>query len=147
MSIDTGVSLKRGKRNGLVIWAGLIMILQGAFHGLSALLANADHWPTWLAGGVSSSLASQTPSVSAFWLSWGGFGLPLALLGAVLVGLGRAGRVPPLYLPITFMVWGVLGGLMAPSPLLTALIPGALLLIATQSSRRRRAAAKGDAPA
>lgn len=127
-----------------MVCAGLIMILQGAVHGVSALLANIDHWPTWLAGGVSSDLASHVPGVAAFWLSWGGFGLPLALLGAVVTGLGRAGRVPPLYLPVTFVIWGVLGGLMAPSPLLTALIPGALLLIATKASRRRRAAAEGE---
>jgi hypothetical protein len=147
MSIDTSVSLKRGKRNGLVIWAGLIMILQGVLHGVGALIANGDHWPTWLAGGVSSDLASQVPSVAAFWLSWGSFGLPLALLGAVLTGLGRAGRVPPLYVPITFMIWGVLGGLMAPSPLLTALIPGTLLLMAAKSSPRRHTAAKGEVSA
>lgn len=129
------------KRNGPVAWAGLIMIVQGAVHGVSALLVNTDHWPAWLAGGIPSDLASDDPVVAAFWLSWGGFGLPLALLGAVILGLGRAGRVPPLYVPITYMIWGVLGGLMAPSPLLTVLIPGVLLLIATSTGRRRQVAA------
>lgn len=138
---DTDVSLNRRKGNGLVTWAGLIMILQGTVHSVSALLVNSDHWPAWLAGGIPSDLAGHDPVVAAFWLSWGGFGLPLALLGAVVVGLGRAGRVPPLYVPIAYVIWGVLGGLMAPSPLLTVVIPGALLLIATCTGRRRHVTA------
>jgi hypothetical protein len=142
MSIDTEVSLKRPERNRLVVWAGLVMIFQGTVHGLSALFVNTNHWPAWLAGGVSSDLASHDPVVAAFWLSWGGFGLPLALLGAMVVGLGRTGQAPPLYVPVAYLTWGVLGGLAAPSPLLTVLIPGVLLLIGTRTARRRQATAR-----
>jgi hypothetical protein len=122
------------------------MVFQGALHAVSALITNAGHWPAWLAGGVSSNLAGHDPVVAAFWLSWGSFGLPLALLGAVVIGFGRAGRVPPLYLAIGYLIWGVLGGLMAPSPLLTVLIPGALLIIATTTACRRRATAGSVVP-
>jgi len=67
MSIDTAVSLKRAERNGLVVLAGLIMIFQGVFHGVSALFVNTDHWPAWLAGGISSDLAGHDPVSAAFW--------------------------------------------------------------------------------
>lgn len=134
------------RRHVLVIVAGGIMVFQGAFHGLSGLITNSGHWPAWLAGGVSSNLAGRDPVAAAFWLSWGSFGLPLALLGAVVIGFGRAGRVPPLYLPIGYLIWGVVGGLMAPSPLLTVLIPGALLLIASTNASRRRMKAGSVVP-
>ncbi|MEV0354201.1 hypothetical protein AB0H88_51390 [Nonomuraea sp. NPDC050680] len=139
MSSDTFIPVKG------VVWAGRILVSLAGLHLLAMSLLSADHIPGWLGGELwffppnVDDLARPTPSMGAFWLTWGSFAVPLGLIGALVVGFGRRGQVPPPYLGIGVALWALVGAaVFEPSPFVLGVVPAALLLGA---ARRRRAVA------
>ncbi|MFB9627703.1 hypothetical protein [Nonomuraea helvata] len=134
MSSDTSVSVKRA--------GGMLVFLACAHLVLTGVLS-AEHVPSWFAGGMwffppgPDDLSRLAPDVGAFWLVWGSFAVPLGLIGALVVGFGRRGEVPPPYLGIGVALWALGGAaVFEPSPFVLAVVPAAMLLAA-----RRRAPA------
>ncbi|GAA3174491.1 DUF6463 family protein [Nonomuraea roseoviolacea] len=125
-----------------VVWAGGVIVFLACAHTLVTLAVSARHIPSWLQGGMwapdlFATLAAPPPVTGAFWISWGSFGVPLGLLGALVVRMGRAGQVPPLYVPCGITAWCLVAAVcFEPSPFATAAIPSIMLMLAW---RRRRA--------
>jgi Family of unknown function (DUF6463) len=124
----------------MVTWAGRIMMIQGVLHLVVTGLLSLGRMGGWLTGEAwlaPGGLPSTAPAVAAFWLTLGSFGLPLILLGAVVARLGRMGRTVPAPVAWGLAAWGVAcAAVLEPSPVITAVIPAAMLLIAGRSARR-----------
>ncbi|MEV0616825.1 DUF6463 family protein [Nonomuraea sp. NPDC050404] len=145
MSSETTGSVKS------VVWAGGILLVLGAAHVVLSGVLSAAHIPGWWQGGLwnvrIAALMSPEPAMGAFWLVWGSFGVPLALIGALVVGFGRRGQAPPVYLGVGVLVWALVGAaLFEPSPFVVGAIPGVLMLAATRKSRTARAGAPTYGP-
>ncbi|MEV6032264.1 hypothetical protein AB0L65_13995 [Nonomuraea sp. NPDC052116] len=139
MSSDTSVLVRR---------AGGMLVFLGCVHLVATAVLSAEHIPGWFGGSMwffppgPEDLSRLAPGVGAFWLVWGSFAVPLGLIGALVVGFGRRGRVPPAYLGIGVGVWALGGAaLFEPSPFVLAVVPAVLLLVA----HRRETAERDDA--
>ncbi|MFI7643667.1 hypothetical protein [Nonomuraea sp. NPDC049400] len=137
MSSDTSVSVKS------VVWAGGILALLACLHLSSTALLSADHLPGWFRGELwffppnLDDLAMLAPNVGAFWMVWGSFGVPLGLVGALVVGYGRRGQVPPSYVGVVVGFWALTSAaVLEPSPFVLGVIPAVMLVVA---SRKRQA--------
>jgi hypothetical protein len=128
----------------MVIWAGRIMVIQGVVHLVATGILSLRHIPAWLRGDLwlpRGGLTQLAPATGAYWLTVGSFGLPLLLLGGVLVSVGRLGRAAPAYVGWALGLWGIVGSLiLAPSPLVTALVPAIMIIIAARRADRESAA-------
>ncbi|MEV0646751.1 DUF6463 family protein [Phytomonospora sp. NPDC050363] len=136
-----------------VVWAGGILLALGVLHLASTLVISADHLPgwfareLWLSGESEMSMSALPPEAGAFWLSLGSFGLPLLLLGALVVRLGRRGEAPPAYVGWGVGVWGALGAyLLEPTPFVLTLIPATLLLVAAYKTAAYKTAPPKTSP-
>jgi Family of unknown function (DUF6463) len=130
----------------MVIWAGRVMVIQGVLHLVVTGLLSLGHVGGWLAGDAwlpPGGLSTMTPTVGAFWLTLGSFGVPQILLGIAVIELGRAGRPVPASVGWVLAVWGVVcAAVFEPSPFITALIPAGMLLVAA----RRRTGSSASSP-
>ena len=124
----------------MIKWAGWLMALYGAAHTLGALTVEgaALHAGAWFSGQLwGEDLAAMSPANSAYWLSLGSFGVPLVLIGAVVLWLDRRGITPP-----PFIAWtlGILTAVDAvinlPSPWPVLLLANVLLLVGTRRAGR-----------
>ncbi|MFC4011649.1 hypothetical protein ACFOY2_30765 [Nonomuraea purpurea] len=120
-----------------VVWAGgILMTLAGVHLAITSVLS-ARHIPSWFGGALwtfppgPDFLAVLAPNEGAFWLVWGSFAVPLGLIGALVVGFGRRGQVPPPYLGIGVALWALGGAaVMEPTPFVLGAVPAAMLLAA-----------------
>ncbi|WP_214321807.1 hypothetical protein [Nonomuraea sediminis] len=133
MSSETTGSVKR------VVRAGGILVFLACLHLVSTALLSMEHIPGWFRGELwffppgPDDFAHLAPGVGAFWLVWGSFGVPLGLVGALVVGLGRRGQVPGAYLGIVVTLWALSSAaVLEPSPFVLAVIPGVMLLAAAR---------------
>ncbi|MCH1881889.1 hypothetical protein [Agrococcus sp. ARC_14] len=123
----------------LTVAAGVALLVIMALH--SAVFAPHEWWDAWLAGPFR---AGQPPleATVLFWALPGGFVVPGALLGLLLVREGRRGGTMPLWVPIVLGAWAIgCVWIVGPSGFLTLSVPVVLLLIAgARAARARRAA-------
>ena len=121
--------------------AGRLMVSYGAAHTLGALTVEgaARHAGAWFGGELwGEDLADMSPANSALWLSVDSFGVPLVVVGLMVVWLKRRGITPPPFVAWTLGIWSVLDAvilLLTPWPIL--LLANILLLVGARRARRR----------
>lgn len=122
-----------------VVWSGVILVALGALHLAMTFALSAKHVPGWLARDLWLSnnpgldMSSLPPEAGGFWLSYGSFGLPLLLLGALVWHLGRRGQAAPAFIGWGVGTWAALGAyLIEPTPFVLALIPAIMIVVAGQ---------------
>jgi hypothetical protein len=94
----------------MIRWAGRLIVLYGAAHTLGALTVEgaARHAGAWFSGELwGDDLANMSPANSALWLSVDSFGVPLIVVG--LMVLDRRGITPPPFIAWTLGIWTVVG--------------------------------------
>ncbi|GAA4386321.1 hypothetical protein GCM10023088_57120 [Actinomadura verrucosospora] len=79
----------------MIRWAGLLLILLGAGHTLGGLLLTAGrHADSWFTGRLwrpEEGITDMSSAMAAFWLTLGSFGVPLAVVGMIVLWLDRRG--------------------------------------------------------
>jgi hypothetical protein len=123
-------SIVNGTRT--VTLAGRILVSLGVLHLLLTLWLSRTYIGGWLAGSAwfpPGGVSELSPSVGAFWLTLGSFGLPQILLGGLVMRLARTGGTVPGYVGWGLAVWGVVcAAVFEPSPFITVLVPAIMLL-------------------
>lgn len=130
----------------MIKWAGLLIVLCGLGHTIGALVETAPQyagswfsWALWEASNNDPLAMSHT--TAAFWYTAYSFGLPLLLIGLIVLWLDRQGIIPPPFIAWSVAAWtvvtAVLSGL---SPLLLLLIAAVLLLLAARRSAQPQGA-------
>lgn len=116
----------------MVTWAGALTALFGAAHTVGALTAEraATHADIWFSRGLlGESFQDMSPAHSAYWFSLDSFGIPLTLLGILLIWLDRRGIVPPVFLTWALATWWAVDAYVL-APTWNGLIPlGAVVLL------------------
>ncbi|MFC4124296.1 DUF6463 family protein [Nocardia rhizosphaerae] len=113
----------------MIAWAGGILAVVGAGHLLLGLVFSVDYFDEWLTFQLWGRWLEDTPEVNGFWGVPGGFGLPLAIVGALVLWMNSNGIVPPAFLAWTVLAWGAVCAIIVeptPAPLL---VVAALLLL------------------
>lgn len=117
-------------------WAGGVMMFLGVGHLLSSAILGRAEWKPILDAGLVGALklGEVRPGTLIFWVTVGGFGIPLFLLGQLV----WANAARPLVIPRSsgpaLLAFAVAGALVLPaSPFWLALVPAALLIRATRS--------------
>ena len=111
----------------LTVWAGGLIIGIVGLHIL--VFAFHPYWGDWLTGGLHSHAADE--SLVIFWALPGGFVVPMALLGGIVIHLGRARRPVPGYTGVALLLWALACvGLIGVSGFITAVAPAILLVLA-----------------
>lgn len=129
----------------MIKWAGWLMVFFGAAHTLGALTLEkaASHAGAWFSGALWwDDLAAMNPANSAFWFSVYSFGVPLAMVGLMVLWLDRRGIVPPPFIAWVLGIWTVIGAVVlviTPWPIL--LVANVLLLIGIRRGTRTAAPA------
>lgn len=111
----------------MIKWAGWLIVFFGAAHTLGALtvLGAAHHAGTWFSGGLwRDDLANMSPANSALWLSLESFGVPLIVVGLVVLWLDRRGTTPPTFIAWVLGIWTVLDAV------ILVLTPWPIMLVA-----------------
>jgi hypothetical protein len=125
--------------NRTAVRAGRILLGLAALHLTITGATAAHHVPDWTTGGLwppPGGLGDPDPINGAFWMTWGNFAVPLGLVGALAVWLGRNGHTPPRFLAYTIVGWALVGAaFFEPSPFILGAIPG--LMLAGAASPRR----------
>lgn len=126
----------------MIRWAGWLIVLYGAAHTLGALTLEgaARHAGAWFSGRLwKEDLADMSAANSAYWLSLASFGVPLILVGFLVLWLRRRDIAPPRFVAVTLGLWTLVDAvvlLYSPWPIL--LLASLLLLIGTHRNRRQR---------
>ncbi|MFG3338346.1 DUF6463 family protein [Glycomyces sp. NPDC048151] len=93
----------------MIKWAGRIFVFLGIGHTvLSLALVAPEHAATWFSAGLWSpeeGIIAMSPAMSAYWLSIGGFGVPLLAFGLLTLWMDRRGLVPPAFLGWILLAW------------------------------------------
>lgn len=118
----------------MIKWAGRIFIFIGIGHTvLSLALIAPDHVASWFSGDLWQSdegVIAMSPSMSAFWISVGGFGAPLLTLGFTVLWMDEHGIVPPAFIGWAVLAWtAVCTVILLPSPWIVV-VAGAVLYLA-----------------
>ena len=125
----------------MVKWAGWLIVLYGAAHTLGALTVEgaARHAGAWFSGELWwDDLADMSPASSALWLSLGSFGVPLVVVGLLVLWLDRRGITPPPFVAATLGVWTVLDAvILLPTPWPILLLATVLLAVGARRAGRR----------
>ncbi|MGW4475461.1 DUF6463 family protein [Nonomuraea sp. NPDC004354] len=125
----------------MIKWAGWLIALFGAAHTLSALTLEgaARHAGAWFSGELwGEDFAAMGPANSAYWLSLASFGVPLIVVGLIVLWLDRRGIVPPPFIAWTLGIWTVAGAVVlafTPWPIL--LLANVLLLVGARRAARQ----------
>ena len=125
----------------MIKWAGWLVVLYGAAHSVGALtvLGAASHAGAWFSGELwEDDLANMGPANSALWLSLNSFGVPLIVVGLMVLWMHRRDITPPPFVAWTLGAWTVVNAvisLLTPWPVL--LVAYVLLLVGAARARRR----------
>ncbi|QLY30864.1 hypothetical protein H0264_00105 [Nocardia huaxiensis] len=134
----------------MVKWAGRILVFLGAAHTALGLALTAPHhagaWFGFELWTVSDSIAEMDSSTGAFWMSVGSFGVPLALVGALVLWMDNRGIVPPPFIAWTVGLWiAVAAAIAEPAPWLVAWVAVGLLLAADRQAKPAQRESQGIA--
>lgn len=124
----------------MITWAGRILLLLGAGHLLAGfVLTLPRHGGDWFSGalwGQGGDIMEMSQANSAFWLTGGSFGVPLVLLGGLVVWLDRRDIVPPAFLAVGLAVWSVFAAIVfEPAPWPVVWIAAGLLVAGARRGR------------
>ncbi len=120
----------------LAIAAGGALLVIAALHLI--MMSAHGMWPGWLAGELRIAMPGSA-GLGAFWAGIGGFAVPVALLGGMIIRTARRGQKCSPIFGYGLLAWaGCCCYLLGPSGFLTFLFPAALLIIADLLSRSRR---------
>ncbi|GIG70930.1 DUF6463 family protein [Phytomonospora endophytica] len=135
------------------IWSGAILMVLGALHLAMTFALSARHIPGWLGRGLWMSenpdldISALPPEIGGFWFSFGSFGLPLILLGALVTHLGKRGQTAPALIGWVIGAWALLGAyLLEPSPFALAVIPAVMIVTAARAATPQSTAVPASAP-
>ncbi|MEC3981824.1 DUF6463 family protein [Amycolatopsis sp. H20-H5] len=130
----------------MIKWGGWVLVVLGAGHMLITLaLVAPSAVGAWFGKGVwGEDSAAMSQADAAYWLSLGSFGVPLIVIGLMVLWLDRRDIVPPSFVAWTVGIWSLLGAVIfEPAPWPIAWIAAGLLLAGARRARTTRAMA-GD---
>lgn len=112
----------------LTIVAGWVIVAICLLHTLA--FAVHPYWVDWLAGPLRTSSVTMAEAVQ-FWALPGGFVVPGAILGLLIVRLGRRGQRMPPYVGWVLAGWAAAClWMIGPSGFAFVLVPAVLLIVA-----------------
>ena len=125
----------------LIKWGGWLIVFYGAAHTLGALIVEgaARHAAAWFSGQLwGQDLADMSPENSALWLSLNSFGVPIIVIGLVVLWLDQRDITPPQFIPWILGLWTLIDAVISmftPWPIL--LIANILLWIGIRRASER----------
>lgn len=125
----------------MITWAGRILVFLGALHSSLALALSSRYFSDWMSLRLwidDWDVRALPPAVGAFMFGPGSFGLPLVLVGLLVIWMDRRGITPPDFLAWTLLVWTVLCTVVTPAPWVLAGIAAVLLLLGARRSTSAR---------
>lgn len=130
----------------MIKWAGRIFVFLGIGHTvLSLALVAPSHAAAWFSGDLwrpDEGVLEMSPAMAAYWLSIGGFGVPLLTLGLTVLWMDRRGIVPPAFIGWAILAWTVVDTVvLLPSPWILAVAGSVLYLVGVRRAERQAAAA------
>src|SRR5690349_8824364 len=111
----------------MIAWAGRLIVLFGAAHTILALtlMRAARYAGDWFTGALwHDDLAAMSAANSALWLSLDSFGVPLVLVGMMVLWLDGRGITPPPFIAWALGAWTVFGAvvlLLTPWPIMSVI--------------------------
>jgi hypothetical protein len=131
----------------MIKWAGRIIVFLGVGHLLAGLVLTSPHYAdSWFSARLwrpSEGIVEMSPTMAAFWLTTGSFGLPLIVVGMIVLWLDRRGIVPPPFIAWTLGIWSVVAAVIfAPAPWVLVWLAGGLLLAGARRSARHASPAR-----
>ncbi|MER6950237.1 DUF6463 family protein [Nonomuraea sp. NPDC000554] len=124
----------------MIKWAGWLIAFVGTAHTLGALVLEkaARHAGAWFSGELwGEDLAAMSPANSAFWLSLNSFGIPILMVGLLVLWLDRRNITPPAFIAWTLGILTVLDAVvLGPTPGLITLVAVILLLTGIRRAAR-----------
>ncbi len=143
LSEQSGTTSSRHWWRSPSTWGGALAVCGGAFHTATAALMRRDVWAQVVDEGFFGTVSLQPSAdrlavAEAFWFSPGSFGVPLLLLGCLVIRSTRRGERVPGWLGGGVAAWALLIGLLGgfDAGALALLLVGALLGVGSWSTRR-----------
>ncbi|GAS88802.1 DUF6463 family protein [Mycolicibacterium brisbanense] len=130
----------------ITAWGGRLAVAGGGFHVAAAAVKRRAVWSQVLDEGVANTVTLDPPPdrvavAEAFWFSPGSFGVPLGLIGQLVLHMTRRGHPVPAWLGWVIVAWAGLLGVMVPKSGAWAIMTVGALIIAGESGRDRKALA------
>ena len=123
-------------------WGGILALGGGLFHTVVAGFMRREVWERIFDEGFFNTVTldptpDRLPMAEAFWLSPGSFGVPLLLLGGLVLRHTRRGERVPAWLGSGVVVWAVLLGLLGgfDAGTIALLLVGSLFLAGARRGR------------
>ncbi|MDA1362662.1 hypothetical protein O1R50_23775 [Glycomyces luteolus] len=125
----------------MIKWAGRIFAFLGIGHTLLSLaLVAPDHAAAWFSGDLwrpDEGVIAMSPAMAGYWLSVGGFGVPMLTLGFTVLWMDRRGIVPPAFLGWAVLAWAAVDTvILLPSPWILAVVGSVLYLVGVRRASR-----------
>ncbi|MEU1428531.1 DUF6463 family protein [Nocardia sp. NPDC005746] len=121
--------MEQASAHRMIEWAGRVLAVVGGGHLTVGLLISSAHFGDWFTLRLWGHWWEDTGPANAFWANPAGFGLPLLLVGLLVVWMARHAIVPPIFLAWTVLAWGALCAVIVePTPGPVVVITAVLLL-------------------
>jgi hypothetical protein len=94
----------------MIKWAAWLLLFYGAAHTLGALTVEgaARHAYRWFSGALwNEDFSTMGPAGSAYWFSLASFGVPMIVVGLMVLWLDRRGIIAPPFVAWTLGIWTV----------------------------------------
>ncbi|MFR9774250.1 hypothetical protein [Nocardia sp. SC052] len=126
----------------MIKWAGGLIIFLGLGHTFAGVALTAPrHAGAWFSRDLwlpAGGFDSMTAANGAFWLTTGSFGIPLAIIGMIILWMDRRGIEPPLFIAWLLGMWATVAAVIfEPAPWLLTWVASGLLVAGTRHNPRR----------
>lgn len=132
------------KAISLTAWGGGLAVCGGVLHTVVAALMRRDAWEQIIQEGFFNTVTiapspDQLAAAEAFWFSPGSFGVPLFLLGSLVLWTHRQGLRVPGWIGAALVAWAALLGLLSGFDVgtMTLILIGALLSLGGRQAHKR----------